>query len=145
MTWLPVTRTAADERAAVLGLHPEACARHSEFLEACDAAFDADLLALCKARMALYFHCREELARHSEERLARLRSWEQDDSLSPLQRRALAFVDQFILDPALIGEDLVAALERELGTAGVINFAAVIAAFEASLRLSALLDLEPAP
>ena len=94
--------------------------------------------------MAQMLGCREELARHSSERLAELRSWERSPSLSVRQRAALAFVEQFVLDPALITRQLAADLEAELGTSGVIDFAAVISAFEASLRLSTLLDLAPA-
>jgi hypothetical protein len=61
-----------------------------------------------------------------------------------VERQALAFVEQFILDPSQISHELVADLENELGTSAVINFASVIAAYEASLRLSTLLDLDPA-
>ena len=145
MTWLPLEKSSTSERDSVLGLHAAAHAAQEAYLEACAAAFDAGLLDLCRARMALYLHCREELGRHDAARLEQLRHWDRASGFTPLQRAALAFVDQFILDPALIDRELVASLEGELGTSGVIDFAAVIAAFEASLRLSTLLDLEPAP
>jgi alkylhydroperoxidase family enzyme len=144
MTWLPITRDAQTDRDAVLGLHPEAYARHRAFLRACAAVIEPDLLDLCKARMAQLLGCREELALHSPERLATLKSWERSRSLTAGQRTALAFVEQFLLDPSLVSRELVADLEGELGTQGVIDFAAVIAAYEASFRLSALLDLAPA-
>jgi alkylhydroperoxidase family enzyme len=143
MTWLKVTADAGTERDAVLGLHPETYARHREFLEATTAATDAGLLELCRARMAQMLGCREELARHSPERLAELDSWERSTSFSAAERTARPFVEQFVLDPALVSRDLVADLEAELGTAGVINFTTAIAAHEASLRLATLLDLAP--
>ena len=64
--------------------------------------------------------------------------------LTDAQRAALAFVEQFILDPSRVGRELVADLEAELGTSGVIDFATAVAAYEASLRLATLLDLAPA-
>jgi len=57
---------------------------------------------VCKRRFALSFHCREELALHRPGRLAALASWHASSSFTPLQRSALAFVDQFVLDPSLI-------------------------------------------
>jgi alkylhydroperoxidase family enzyme len=143
MTWLRVSLDSASDRDGVLGLHPGAYTRHRAFLQACDAVTDRDLLELCRARMAQMLRCREELARHSPELLARLQSWYEDPSFSQLQRETLAFVEQFVLDPSSVSRGLVAPLERELGTSGVINFTTVISAYEASLRLSTLLDLEP--
>lgn len=144
MTWLPISVDGHNERDAVLGVHAEAYSRHRAFLEACAAAADPDLLALCKARIAQILRCREELALHSPDLLAQLKSWDRSSSFTTLQRNALEFVEQFVLDPALVSRELVVGLERELGTDGTINFTTVIAAFEASLRLSTLLDLEPA-
>lgn len=145
MTWLPIQADGRSERDAVLGLHPEAYALHRTFLETCDSAVDGDLLELSRARMAQVLRCGEELARHDPGLLERLASWYSEPTFSDLQRAAVAFVEQFILDPSLVTRDLVAPLEAELGARGVINFATVVSAYEASLRLSALLDLEPAP
>ncbi len=144
MTWLPIDQTTASERAAVLGLHPAAHAAQERFLARCRAAFDAGLIDLCTAHMAQSLRCREALAAYDDALLQTLGRWDQCVDFSPLQRDALAFVEQFILDPALIDAGVIGGLERELGSEGVINFAAVIAALEASLRLSTLLDLEPA-
>lgn len=144
MTWLPVSVGPSNERDAVLGLHPEAYARHMAFLDACAAVVDPDLLELCKARMAQILRCREELARHSPDRLAQLASWHRSQSLTAAQRHALEFVEQFLIDPARVSREQVAPLELDLGPTGVINFATVISGYEASLRLSTLLDLEPA-
>ena len=144
MTWLPINGDANNERDAVLGLHPEVYKHHRAFLEACGDAIDTELLELCKARMAQTLGCREELARHTPERLAQVESFSQSDTLTSLQRNALEFVDQFLLDPAMISPELAASLESHIGATGVIDFTTVISAFEASLRLSTLLDLEPA-
>jgi alkylhydroperoxidase family enzyme len=145
MTWLPLKVEGQSERDALLGLYPEAYARHREFLEATTAATDAELLEAARARMAQMLVCREELARHSPERLAELEQWERSESLTAKEKAALAFVEQFVLDPSLVSTELLAPLEEELGTTGVINFTTAIAAHEASIRLAAVLDLEPAP
>jgi hypothetical protein len=144
MTWLPIAEQAGSERDAVLGLCTEAYARHREYLEACTRATDAELLDLCRALMGKELRCREELARHSPQRLADLDSWERSPSFTELDRTALEFVEQFVMDPALISAELVGRLEAELGTSAVIDFANAIAAHEGSIRLAALVDLEPA-
>lgn len=144
MTWLPVTLDGRSERDAVLGMHPGAYAAHQAFLDACGTLFDPALLTLCRARMAQLLRCREELARHPAQTLADLESWWETPERYPgLHRNALSFVEQFLMDPALISAELAASLERDLGTSGTLNFATVVSALEASLRLSALLDLEP--
>jgi alkylhydroperoxidase family enzyme len=143
MTWLPVEESAQSERDAVLGMHQEAYACHREYLEAATSASDPELLELCRALIASELGCREELARHSPERLAELQTWDRSTSFTPRERAALEFVDQFLVDPALISREVVGQLEADLGTTGVINFSNAIAAHEGSIRLATLLDLEP--
>src|SRR5690625_4358329 len=111
MTWLPITVEGPNERDAVLGLHPQVYAQHRAFLEVCAAAVDADLLTLCRARMAQMLRCREELAAHSADLLADLKSWDRCSSFTAPQRSALEFVEQFIIDPSLVTRELVADLE----------------------------------
>jgi alkylhydroperoxidase family enzyme len=144
MTWLPINGGLSSERDAVLGLHPEVYARYQELLDATSDATDTDLLELCKLRMAQHFGCREELARHSADEQATVESWERSTSLTTRERAALQFVEQFVLDPGLISAELVAELEAELGTRGVIDFTMAIAAHDTSLRFSTLLDFAPA-
>ncbi len=144
VTWLPVDEHAPSERDATLGLHAEVYALHRELLRATAAATDAELLELSKARMAQLFRCREELALHSPERLTELESWDHSPAFTARERAALAFVEQFVVDPTLISPELAGELERELGTSGVINFTTALTAHEASLRLATLLDLAPA-
>jgi alkylhydroperoxidase family enzyme len=144
MTWIPTAVDAPSERDAVLGLHPEAYARHRAFLQASAAATDGELVELCRTRMAQLIGCREELALHDPTRLRSLESWDGEPSFTAVQRAALEFVEQFVIDPALVERETLAELERTLGTSGVIDFCTAIAAQEASLRLSTLLDLEPA-
>lgn len=145
MTWLPIdVEGKGSARDAVLGLHPETYDLHKTFLGACDTAVDPSLIELCRARMAQVLRGREELARHTPETLERLQRWHEEPSFSELERAAIAFAEQFILDPALITTDLTKPLEAVMGARGVINFTTVLSAYEASIRLGALLDLEPA-
>lgn len=144
MTWLAVPSKGKSERDSVLGLHPEAYEKQQAYLDACAARTDPDLLDLSRALIAHMLSCKEELALHTPEQLETVRSRDRSSSLTTRQRSALVFVEQFILDPALITPEMVAELEAEIGTSGVINFASTISAYEASMRLSTLLDLEPA-
>lgn len=143
MTWLPIEPAGNSDRDAVLGLFPEVYAKHRAFLETCEATTDPDLLRVCKARMAQVLKCREELANYDPAWLERLDRWYENSSFSQAEKDALGFVEQFILDPSLVTAELAGALEKVLGTRGVIDFTTVIASFEASIRLSALFDLEP--
>jgi alkylhydroperoxidase family enzyme len=144
VTWLPVATDGSSERDAVLGLRPETYARHRELLETAAGAVDGELLELCRLRLAQILHCREELARHTAERAAEVESWEGSDAFTGTERAALAFVEQFVLDPVLVDRERVAGLEAAFGTSGAIDFTMAIAAHESSFRLSTLLDLAPA-
>lgn len=144
MTWLPVEASGDSDRDAVLGLFPDVYAKHRAFLGTCEATIDPGLLRICKARMAQLLKSREELANYDQAWLNRLDRWYEDSSFSHVEQDALAFTEQFILDPSLVTADLAGALEKTLGTRQVIDFATVIASFEASIRLSALFDLGPA-
>jgi alkylhydroperoxidase family enzyme len=144
VTWLPIDADAANERDAVLGMHPEAYAAQRKWLDAAAAATDAELLEVCRARMGQELRCREELARHPPELLADLERWDRIDRFSERERAALEFVEQFLVEPSLVTRENVAALEAELGGPNaVVDFANAVSASEASMRLSTLLDLEP--
>jgi hypothetical protein len=139
---LPIEASGNSDRDAVLGLFPDVYAKHRAFLETCEATIDPGLLRVCKARMAQLLRSREELANYDPAWLERLDRWYENSSFAQLERDALAFVEQFILDPSLVTAELAGSLEKALGTRQVIDFATVIASFEASIRLSALFDLE---
>jgi alkylhydroperoxidase family enzyme len=94
--------------------------------------------------MAQHHGCREELERHSPEIRALVESWDRSTSFTARERAGLQFVEQFVVDPGLIGTEVVAELEAELGTQGVIDFTMAVAAHDSSLRLATLLDFDPA-
>jgi alkylhydroperoxidase family enzyme len=156
---MPVTIEGSSERDAVLGLQAEAFAAYTELLDATAAATDAELLDVCRVRIAQILECREELARHSSERLAEVEAWDRSPAITDRQRAALRFTEQFMFDHSLIDRELVDDLDRALGTPskvdfsadpainfgteGILNFATAIAACQSSMRLSALLDFAP--
>jgi alkylhydroperoxidase family enzyme len=159
MTWLPVTVDGTSERDAVLGLQAEAYASYRRLLEAQTAATDRELLEVCRARMAQMLDCREELARHSPERLAEVADWDRSPAITERERAALRFTEQFLVDPSLVDRELIDDLERELGMQGIdefagdptlvfrteamVNFATAIAGHLSSMRLAVVLDLAP--
>jgi alkylhydroperoxidase family enzyme len=159
MTWVPITVEGCSERDAVLSLQAEAYACYTALLEAAAAATDADLLEVCRARMAQMLGCREELARHSPQRLAELADWDHSPAITDRERAALRFAEQFVVDPSLVDRELVDDLERELGLEGtdefqadptlnfrteaMVSFATAVSAYYSSMQLSALLDFAP--
>ena len=145
MTWLPLPAGEGSERERLLGLLPEVARTHRDFLEACEGFDGGRVVALCRARLALLLDCREELARHDPALLEELRDPARSAAFTPLERLVLEFAEQFLLDPARVEPELLRKLEALRGPSYVIDLAAALTGVEASLRLAALFDLEPAP
>jgi alkylhydroperoxidase family enzyme len=143
MTWLPVTVDQGSDRDSVLGLFPEQYANLRELHESAWAMNDAELLELCWLRMAQLLDCRRALEAEAAERLAELDDWQASDAFTPVQRAALAYVDQFVLDPNSVTQELNDELADLLSLRGLFELIAAVSTLEVCLRLCTLLDLDP--
>jgi alkylhydroperoxidase family enzyme len=97
---------------------PEATAAFEDLLEAAWSITDPDLLDLV---------------------------WEECPASTPRERAALAYAEQFALDPNGVVGPLEDALAEHLGRQGVYNFAAALNALDGWRRVCAVLGEDPGP
>jgi len=145
MTWLPLDRSGASERHAVLALQPHASALWLEVLARSWAIADPELLGVCRLRIAQMLACRAELDGVDPERLTELASWRSSRKFSAQERAALAYVEQFVVDQNDLGEEQKADLARFLSRVELCNFVQAVNAHDGYLRTLSLLDVGPDP
>lgn len=88
-----------------------------------DAATDRGLLELCRRRMAFLLGRGE---------------WDAD-VLDARRRTAVAFAEQWLVDPSSMTDEMCAALRSELGDAAAVSFTFGLAIVEAQLRFEAVM------
>jgi alkylhydroperoxidase family enzyme len=143
VTWLPLDPPPANERQAVLGLQANAVERWSKVLELSWAVTDPELLDLCRLRVAQLFACRAELAAADAEPLRALAAWRSAEVFSDLERAALAYTEQFVVDQNGVAGELEDELRRHLSQPELCNFVQALNAHDGYLRVLALLDVAP--
>ena len=154
MGWVDGTASAtasgATDLDAVLALTPAAAAfrRYRDAVWS-DVAADPLLLELCRLRMAqLLGRDATTLPRHPEattagltdDHVRALAGWPSDPRFTERHRAALAFAEQWLLDPHATTDDDCARLRAHLTDAECAAFTMGLAVVEAVLRLEAVLD-----
>jgi hypothetical protein len=89
MTWLPLAETGLPERDAALGLKEEPYAALREVLTHAWRITDADLLELCRLRLAQLVDAEAETADADPHLFRQLERWESSPEFTPEQRAAL--------------------------------------------------------
>ena len=145
VTWLPVWTAKGSDRDAVFGLVPEPYAAMRRVLETAWSSTDADVLELCRCRLAQLTGARAELASADPSLLDRLDAWESDDRFSDLERAALAFAEQYHYDHGLLAAAQMPELERLLSRREIVNFVWALHMNDAYIRAVSLLDIAPDP
>jgi alkylhydroperoxidase family enzyme len=156
MGWLgPIPTGGGDGLDAVLALSPAGTAfgRYRDAVWG-DVAADPLLLELCRLRMAqLLGREPHDLARHAEAVTAGLTDahvdalsrWPEAGVFSERQRAALAFAEQWLLDPHAVSDDDCARVRDHLTDAECAAFTMGLAVVEAVLRLEAVLGVAERP
>lgn len=103
--------------------------------EAAWQATDADLLAICAARMAMLLGHEPTIAEMTPEERARLAAWPTDPTFSPAERAALDLTEQYLIDVSSASDAQVATLGEHLGPAHLIDFANALLVVEQRMRL----------
>jgi alkylhydroperoxidase family enzyme len=145
MTWLPLERSGASERGAVLALQPHASALWLEVLASSWSIADPELLGLCRLRIAQMLDCRAELDGADPERLTELASWRSSPNFTLRERAALSYTEQFVVDQNGIAEEQKTDLARFLSRVELCNFVQAVNAHDGYLRTLTLLDVGPDP
>jgi alkylhydroperoxidase family enzyme len=122
----------------VLAGQPEILAALTSVHEAAWAAVDADLLDLCRVRMAMLLGADDSVRFHGldDALVADLPNWPASPRFSSVQRACLAFTEQYVIDVASIDDGLVTDLSSAVGHDAVTNFVSALLVVEQRLRLS---------
>lgn len=120
----------------------DACLAGTDTLTALDDAYDAawgatdaDLLRICRDRMAMLRRDGATLAALSDVELDELRRWPTSERYGPVERAALDFTEQYLIDVASVSDDQVAALRAHLGDQGVVDFVNALLVVEQRMSL----------
>ena len=122
----------------VLARQPEILAALTHVHERAWSVVDADLLDLCRVRMAMLLGADDSVRCHGldEALVADLPDWPASPRFSPVQRACLAFTEQYVIDVASVDDRLVADLADVIGSAAVTDFVTALLVVEQRLRLS---------
>jgi alkylhydroperoxidase family enzyme len=119
-----------------------ACLDGTDALVALDAAHDAawgacdpELLALCRDRAAMLLRHQPTMDAMSDDRRAAVRGWLTDEHSSALERAALAFTEQYVIDVASLTDDQAGELHRHLGDEGLVTFVNALLVVEQRMTL----------
>jgi alkylhydroperoxidase family enzyme len=113
---------------------------------------DPVVLELCRLRVAQLLGCARELAARTrpavdggltDEQVARLSEWPSARCFTEPQRAALAYAEQFVLDPHGVDDAMRAALHEHLGRAEVVALTEALALFDGFTRFQLLLGDDP--
>lgn len=96
---------------------------------------DTELLTLCRDRIAMLLRHEPTLADCSDARLAELSDWPNPARFSDLERAALAFTEQYVIDVASLTDQHAAPLRDELGDDGLATFVNAVLVLEQRMTL----------
>ena len=152
MTWLPETASGAMPIERAFGLRPELFAACRDFATIFweQRILDPTLLELCRLRVgqmlgaevpALSDAMRDARAALPPAKVAELAGWWRSDAFSETERACLRFAEQFVLDPAGIGDGDAAAVVAALGEPGTVAFVEVLAILDGFSRFTRFLEI----
>lgn len=104
------------------------------------AAVDPDLLALCRDRVAMLLRHEPTLREMDADRHHLLSSWPGSTELGELERAALAFAEQYVIDVAALSDEQVAALRDHLGDVDLVDFVNALLVVEQRMSLESIFD-----
>lgn len=153
MTWLPEEADGDTPLDRVLGLRPDLAAPYREFIAIFwrDRLVDPVVLDLCRLRVAQLLGCAAELAVRTpeavaagltEEQAQRLAEWPTADCFTDAQRAALAFAEQFVLDPHGIAGAIRDELHAHFPLSVVVALTEALALFDGFQRLQLVLGAD---
>lgn len=100
--------------------------RLAEVARCADDAVDPEVLQPCEHRMRYLLGAPDATASPGE--------------LDALQRAAVAFTEQFVIDVASMNDELVSELTTHLGQVGLVDFTHALLAAEQRIRIELMLD-----
>jgi alkylhydroperoxidase family enzyme len=154
VTWLPEEAEGATPLDHVFGLRPDLYepfrAFYAVFWE--QGLVDALVLELCRLRVAQLLGCESELgiryapalvAGLTEEQVADLAQWPTSSSFTDAQRAALAFAEQFVIDPHGIAGPVRDTLRAHYSLPEIVALTEALALFDGFQRFRLVLGVVP--
>ncbi|MCJ7438839.1 MAG: carboxymuconolactone decarboxylase family protein [Acidimicrobiia bacterium] len=156
-TWLPDQAEGLGPDATgfdrVFGLRPDLSAPFREFYAVFwrDRLVDPVVLELCRLRVAQLLGCASEMeVRYegalrggmTEEMVAELAQWPTSEHFIDAQRAALAFAEQFVIDPRGIKGAVRDALREHFTLPEVVAITEALALFDGFMRFRLMLGVE---
>ena len=154
-TWLPERASGASVLEQTLGLRPDLADPFRSFYAVFwrDRLVDPVVLELCRLRVAHLLGCGSELrVRYQpaidggldEQMVERLAQWPTDAAFSDAQRAALAFAEQFVIDPHGIRGAIRDTLREHFSLPEVVALTEALALFDGFARLRRILAVDDA-
>ena len=103
-------------------------------------AADAELLELCRRRIAMLLRHQPTLDAMTADESEQLAAWPTDAELTDLQRGALAFTEQYVIDVAAVTDSQAAAVRDHLGDAGFATFVNALLVVEQRMSLESIFE-----
>jgi alkylhydroperoxidase family enzyme len=152
VTWLPEEADGATGFDRVFGLRPDLYGPFREFYAVFwrDRLVDPVVLELCRLRVAQLLGCASELAVRyapegdetmSEELVGALPQWPTSDQFDARQRAALAFAEQFVIDPKGIRGPVRDELRAQFELPEVVALTEALALFDGFTRFRLVLGV----
>ena len=154
MSWLSESGPGRDDFERVFALRPDLFETFREFAGIFweKRLVDPVLLELCRLRVAqlhgaaypLSLRMREASAAGLDEtKIAKLATWWREPGFTDLERAALRFAEQFVLDAKAMSEEEARPVVAALGDAGTVAFVEALAIFDGFGRFCRMLDVQP--
>jgi alkylhydroperoxidase family enzyme len=154
MTWLPETAPGATTPLdRCFGLRPVAYERFRELYGGLwdPAVIDLRLLELCRLRIATIVGCDGERAVRfsdavdagvTEADVAALPAWPSSPRFSPAERAAIAYAEQYVMDPHELTDEHFATLHEHLDEPALATLSLAVAMFDALARFRLALGVD---
>ncbi len=126
--------------ASVLSGRPEVVAALTEAHDAAWASVAPHVLGICELRTAMLLGHTPTLEAADPALVIALPRWYEYERFTALDRAALAFAEQFVIDVASMDDALVAPLLEQLGADGLLEFTNALLVIEQRQRLALVWD-----
>lgn len=106
----------------------------------------AELLELCRLRLAQLHRCNAEFARCevalTGEKRSVLARWEAGDHFSAAERACLAFTEVYAMDAQALTDEHADAVKHHFGDAGLVTLVEALGVLDGTIRLALLWQLD---
>lgn len=143
MSWI----SAGDDRDSTIAIAAELAVPFAALYQSLWAQphVPADILELCRLRLAQLHQCAAELQRReveiADEKLQRLAHWDAEPIFSPAERACFAFTEVYAMDVQALTDQHAEAVKTHFGDEGLVLLVEALGILDGMTRLSLLWQL----